>query len=228
MPFPLTDGLKKFNEFRFELNYNPQIGVSVNRVHIVIIICYKKALHLGIDQILVYIMATYRHGIVIWYFKIVTRKLVRPENYDKIYLRTLFQSCNLKILLTADTWLDILTVVDPDNAVDRGQYIHLLAFSNHEAWPMTSYFDNTLTSPNQICISYRNCNKIDNYEAFSNKAFALPGIEVLLASGVDFIISIFKFLLYCPYDQHALLINKERNQAKSTLFNQFYLSVTNT
>lgn len=59
----------------FELNYNPKIGVSVNRVHIVIIICYKKALHLGIDQILVYIMATYSHGIVMGYFNIVIYSL---------------------------------------------------------------------------------------------------------------------------------------------------------
>lgn len=100
-----------------------------------------------------------------------------------------------------------------------------------QTWSMTDdliFCTYKLTSLNQIFISYRNCNKIDNYEAFSNKAFALPGIEVLLASGVDFTISTFKFLFSCPYDQHASLIYKESNQAKSTLFNQFYLSVTNT
>lgn len=186
----------------------------------------QKALHLGIDQILVYIMATYRHCIVMGYFNIV------------IY------SSDQKTMTKSTCIPYTVPLLQPNNTSHLAGYFDCCwpwqccgpwaiypSPGLFQPWSMTDdliFCTYTLTSLNQIFISYRKCNKIDNYEAFSNKAFALPGFEVLLASGVDFIISAFKFLFSCPYDQHALLINKESDQAKSTLFTQFYLSVTNT
>jgi len=188
------------------------LDVCFNNTHVLIGVCYR-APNLGFleefEEVLLDLMASYSHVVVMGDFN---SDLLGPATYDQTHLTNMFYSCNMTVLplqathhtANTNTWLDIMTVSDPDHVVHYGQ-LPAPGLSNHDLVFCVYRLITPKSKPSVI--SYRDYKHIDK-DALLNDARGAPWGDVGLAVTVDDKVEAFTNIMHNLLDKHAPLISR--------------------
>lgn len=188
------------------------LDVCVGVTHVLVSVCYR-APHLGYlaeyELALLDLLPRYSHVIVMGDFN---TDLLGPLTYDKTFLTNMFQSFSMTILplkathhtSTADTWLDVMAVCDPDLVAYHSQ-VPAPGLSKHDL--IFCVYNLHPQKQSAKFVQYRDYKSI-NPDSLIFDALSLPWDDILQLTNIDTMVNQFNVFMNYLLDLHAPLIKK--------------------